>query len=342
MNRNSGSIFVGKRQILAAIYLTVCFLITANAQAPTLRANGKIAFTSDRDGNREIYVMNNDGTKQIRLTNDPGIDDYAAWSPDGRRIAYLCEVSTGSFAICLMNGDGTGKSKLTSINHNPNNNVWNQSWSISWSPDGTKIAFQEPQKNRDIFSIDVDTGNRANLTNHPAGNIMPAWSPVGSKIAFVSYRSGTSCMRLHVMNSDGSNMTALPCSPDFAWADLYPDWSPEGRRLVYTALNENDLPIIYIINADGTGRYIFDHWSSGCEGICGAYRSYPKWSPDGTKIVFSIFRYVWNIDDSEIFVKDSSGTAPTQLTNTQGNNFHPSWQSRPRSISPISTATELD
>src|SRR5256885_2251960 len=49
---------------------------------------GKIAFTSNRDGNDEIYVMNADGTGVTRLTNDPASDSQPAWSPDGSRIAF--------------------------------------------------------------------------------------------------------------------------------------------------------------------------------------------------------------------------------------------------------------
>src|SRR5437870_11296719 len=51
----------------------------------TLRANGKIAFTSDRDGNREIYVMNADGRNQVRRTNNAAVDDHPTWSPDGTK-----------------------------------------------------------------------------------------------------------------------------------------------------------------------------------------------------------------------------------------------------------------
>src|SRR5215831_12829264 len=82
------------------------------AQTPTLRANGKIAFTSDRDGNREIYVMNADGTNQVRLTNNSVVDDGPAWSPDGTKIAFFCERPSGGFAICVMNEDGANRTEI--------------------------------------------------------------------------------------------------------------------------------------------------------------------------------------------------------------------------------------
>src|SRR6059036_42406 len=60
---------------------------TVAAALPPLRANGKIAFTSDRDGNQEIYLMNPDGTNQTRLTSNSIVDDHAMWSPDGTKLA---------------------------------------------------------------------------------------------------------------------------------------------------------------------------------------------------------------------------------------------------------------
>src|SRR5438552_5177936 len=99
-----------------------------------LRANGKIAFTSDRDGNHEIYVMNADGTNQIRLTNNSGADDYPTWSPDGTKIAFICERPSGGFAICLMNEGGANKTEITPVS-SPS--------AISWSPEGDKITFDE-------------------------------------------------------------------------------------------------------------------------------------------------------------------------------------------------------
>jgi dipeptidyl aminopeptidase/acylaminoacyl peptidase len=75
-------------------------------------ANGKIAFTSDRDGNSEIYVMNADGSGQTRLTNDGAIDNEPVWSPDGTKIAFWTE-RNGPAEIYVMNADGSGQINLT-------------------------------------------------------------------------------------------------------------------------------------------------------------------------------------------------------------------------------------
>ena len=85
MNSNYKSNIIAKChwQGFSAIFiLAFLFVTTAFAQTPTLRANGKIAFTSDRDGNSEIYVMNADGSNQNRLTNNPAEDYATQQSPD--------------------------------------------------------------------------------------------------------------------------------------------------------------------------------------------------------------------------------------------------------------------
>src|SRR5688572_16934087 len=191
MNTNYKSNTFAKccQQIFSTICLLAFLFITATfAQTSLLlRGNGKIAFTSDRDGNREIYVMNADGTGQTRLTNNNIIDDHPTWSPDGRKIAFLSQSASGSFAIFVMNPDGTGKTEITPVNYQPPSQWFGfDGWSMSWSPDGRQIVFSEVVSNADtLVVVNADGSNRHNLTT----GFYPAWSPDGSKILFM--RVGT-------------------------------------------------------------------------------------------------------------------------------------------------------
>src|SRR5438045_1253053 len=85
------------------IVLVLCS--AAAATSPVPRPRGKIAFTSKRDGNREIYTMNVDGTRQTRITNNNIFDDHAMYSPDGSKLAFVSQTAAGGYAIFRMNSD---------------------------------------------------------------------------------------------------------------------------------------------------------------------------------------------------------------------------------------------
>src|SRR5207248_8779821 len=85
----------------------------SDSTAPSGRpAAGQIAFTSGRDGNDEIYVMNADGSGQVNITNNPAEDTYPVWSPDGSKIAFYSN-RDGNGEIYVMNADGSGHTTLT-------------------------------------------------------------------------------------------------------------------------------------------------------------------------------------------------------------------------------------
>ena len=73
---------------------------------------GKIAFSSDRDGNPEIYSMNADGSGLERLTYGPQYDTNPVWSQDGQHIAFNCEIQ-GNLDVCVMHADGSPAINLT-------------------------------------------------------------------------------------------------------------------------------------------------------------------------------------------------------------------------------------
>jgi TolB protein len=95
----------------AEINLTATGTPGLTATAPLPPDGSKIVFTSKRDGNYEIYVMNADGSGQTRVTDDPAGDHYPTWSPDGTKIAFASK-RDGDFDIYVMNPDGSGQTRL--------------------------------------------------------------------------------------------------------------------------------------------------------------------------------------------------------------------------------------
>src|SRR5438045_9298096 len=117
---------------LAAVLGLALAACGSDSTAPSGRpAAGQIAFSTDRDGNPEIYVVNADGSGLRNLTNNPTFDFELTWSPDGTKIA-LSSDRDGDTEIYLMHADGTDPEKLT---NNPG-----QDRLPDWPPDGPKIA----------------------------------------------------------------------------------------------------------------------------------------------------------------------------------------------------------
>lgn len=128
-------------------------------------------FTSDRAGDDDLYLMEANGSDLRRLTNTPGTDWLAEFSPDGTTIAFATDHS-----IDLIDTDGTNRTTLTpdAANH------------PSWSPDGRQIAAVTLTEHDDfaICTIDVSTGALTVFTDDEADDFYPAWSPDGDTIAF--------------------------------------------------------------------------------------------------------------------------------------------------------------
>jgi TolB protein len=308
-----------KRAVLLA--LSVVALTASNVHAAFPGNNGKIAFTSNRDGNLEIYSMNPEGSGLTRLTNDPAADVHPHWSPDGTKIVFA-----RGHDVYTMNADGTGLNLIATTSAGQDATLMNTGTVPTWSPDGTRIAFSD----WGIYSVPAIGGAKTQIIGSdcpPAffrmciGYEGPAWSPGGEwieaeRVEYLHEREGIGPLwgSLVRIRADGSGTI----SGTTALGPRWPDWSPSGARIVYADGGEPSGSgyNLWTMNPDASGQ---TQLTAGPD-----YEVTPAWSPDGTKIAFAEGPFGAPL---RIHVMDASGANEVELTT--GSDSSPDWQSIP-------------
>lgn len=288
--------------VAAAIVIVVASAIPAGRAAHSTSSVGEIAFSRDCS----IFVIGADGNAQRRLTrpSPAGCSTTPAWSPDGRRIAFVRTYEDPSAAgtdptpgvIYIMNADGTGARRITGRLPDVGE--------PQWSPDGTAIAFDERAGGVSIVGADGTTKRvLAPNLSYPA---QPSWSPDGRRIAIVrDVRFGRGA--IYTVSADGGALRRLTVLRD--GEHLHPAWSPNGRTIVFTLDSE-----ARSVRAGGGGERPLR---------TGLGRPWMSWSPDGSRILVAFGR-------PGLWVMRPNGTQLRALTRIEGD--HGVWSSDGRRI----------
>ena len=292
------------------------------AKAPT---TPKILFTSARDGNYEVYIMNPDGSEQVNLTQHRANDTDAVWSPTGEQILFVSD-RDGNRVISdrdlyLMDPDGSNVQRVFKRE--------TSRLDATWSPDGKQIAYERVNWADRATTIYIATLGEQEEEPVVKG-FYPAWSPDGTEIAYITYVPIGHTRRVTLIDIDTRKPKRLLSKKAMDWQND-PSWFSTGDKLVFS-WNKNPLPpdhnplvdpfpdewrdkeTIYSINRDGTElQQLVDE--------AGPEATDPVLSPNGDEVL-----YTQEIKGRlQVFKLDLNSGIQTQLTHIGQRNFGGDW-----------------
>ena len=278
----------------------------------------KIAFTSDRGGADNIWIMDADGSDRVQVTEENfRLLNQPSWSPDGQFIVakkhFTTGRSLGTGEVWVYHVSGGGGVKLVA---RPNETHQKELGEPVYAPDGKSVYFTRnttsgpifqyaQDSSQGIFEIeryDLETGETTTAVDGFGGAVRPAPSPDGKSIAFVRRDKDRSQLWVKELTSGKERMIygELDMDVQETWAvtGVYPnmDWMPDSGSIVFWAGGK-----IRRVNADGTGASVIPFNVDDTRGVANAPHpvievapdsfttSIPKFaqiSPDGRSVVF--------------------------------------------------------
>jgi len=288
-------------------------------EAPRTESGGLIAL-GDRDdqGRDQILTVSLQDSSRKQLTHGPEEHWMPAWSPDGKKIAYVSRSQHG-MKIYLMNADGSSNQQLTTEGI---------SMAPRWSPDGKRIVYAhaKPKPKQGarlkIWVMNADGTDKQQITKGDSDDNVPTWSSDGKRIAFTSNRE-VGKYQIWVMDVDGENLKALTKAyyDKKLEADIeqkVPSWSPDGRYIAFWSGVEATDPRpnlprdVWVMKADGSDQ---KRLTPGDD---------PEWSPDSKTITFPTVGRDWRLAVGGI---SPDGSGKRVLFTTNGSFGRTSWQS---------------
>ena len=317
------------RLVYVFVLIFLCSSVwIVRAKAPE---TAKIVFTSIRNGDREVYIMDTNGHNKTNLTEHPADDIQPTWSPTGEHILFVSN-REGKHDLYLMKPDG---SDIKRVFEEKSHRV-----APIWSPDGKRIAYVHNGLQRTLNIATKDGKDVEVLTTvDDLLYVNLAWSPDGTQIAFDNI---VRTSRTHVVNLQ--TRTVEPLLPELHFVILNVEWSPDGKQLAFAGMAcvENqpcrlrgfDDLTVYVVNTDGTGlEQVVVREDFGADN--------PVWSPQGNALLYQrkVKGLLGNFDETQLFRRILDSDKLKQLTGIS-RNFYADWFD-PAYALPVSPQPEL-
>jgi TolB protein len=288
--------------------------VSAGAAAPAEQAPRELVFARGTPSRSELYVVRENGTGLRRLTRNAFGDYSPVWSPDGKRILFASN-RDGDDELYVMDANGRNVRQVTRNRR--------ADLTPSWSPDGRWIAFASDRARpgeHEIFIMRASGAGARRLVrtaNDPRrqdAQFSPVWSPDSRRIIF-SKTVAEGNPELFVAGVDGRGLKRLTFTAGDAETfgdDTMPDWSRDGRTVVFVSNRERRSSDVWIMNANGSGqrpiarRPNSDDW-------------HPRYSPDGSRIAFT---QLTPNGGQHVWVMNANGTSARSLVR----GAEPSWR----------------
>lgn len=253
--------------LIASILLLNLSIVNA-ASVVTTSPSGKILFNSDKDGDFEIYAMNANGTKVVKLTINNKNDTNSRWSADGKKIAFVRDGKE----IRIMDANGRNEKLLFKGD------------SVAFSPDGKRMAFSA---DGNIYIYDIATKKTVKKISadiYYGYNSEPDWSPNGKTIVYTnkflySFPHVTNIAKFYADGASNNKRLTQYSDSDERYASQ-PRWSPNGKEILFTIHYLSGVDFLAHMSANGQNQ------KSLIEPKGGALFS-PVWSPDGNYLLAS-------------------------------------------------------
>ena len=236
--------------------------------------DGDLLFTSNREGNAEIYLLEAGTSDWRNLTQHPAQDNWPEWSPDGTRIAFQSNRG-GNLDIWVMNADGSHPVQLTD---DPAND-----YLPAWSPDGGQLTFaswrreagddSEPAVH--LYVMNADGSNQVRLfADSPGTSTAATWAPDGQSFLVAVKAPNGQGADIYQLDPSGSVLRRFTEDEP---SDGAPVFSPDGSAIAFYG-DRGETSALVILDADGTHRRTL---------LAGGQQYYPRWSPDGRWLVYT-------------------------------------------------------